>query len=165
MAGRLIRPVLASTPRVLLGARMTARPSRASSSSALAQMTARRSMASSSSSMVPSPSTSNAPTIPIEFDKAAKIEGGDSQIVTVDILPGQALRAESGNLIYMSDGVEMETSATGGMSAGFARYMAGGSIFLSSFRYTGEVGKGSVALGTDMPSKIMKMTVKDYEGG
>jgi len=68
-------------------------------------------------------------------------------------------------LIYMSDGVEMETSATGGMSAGFARYMAGGSVFLSSFRYTGEVGKGSVALGTDMPSKIMKMTVKDYEGG
>eukprot|EP00619_Florenciella_sp_RCC1007_P003645 CAMPEP_0205912516 /NCGR_PEP_ID=MMETSP1325-20131115/5893_1 /ASSEMBLY_ACC=CAM_ASM_000708 /TAXON_ID=236786 /ORGANISM="Florenciella sp., Strain RCC1007" /LENGTH=286 /DNA_ID=CAMNT_0053279223 /DNA_START=22 /DNA_END=882 /DNA_ORIENTATION=- len=116
----------------------------------------------------PSPAPSadgTVPSIPIEFEKAAKIEGGDSQIVVVDLLPGQALRAESGNLIYMSEGVEMDTSATGGISAGFARYMAGGSVFLSSFRYTGESGSGTVALGTDVPSKIMKLNVNDYEGG
>ena len=59
MAGRLLRPVLASTPRVLVGV--------SSMAPAGASVTVRRSLASSSSSVSPSPSGDNAPTIPIEF--------------------------------------------------------------------------------------------------
>jgi Mitochondrial biogenesis AIM24 len=47
---------------------------------------------------------------PIDFDVASKIEGNESQIVTVALEPGQVLRAESGAMMYMTDGVEMNTT-------------------------------------------------------
>ena len=39
----------------------------------------------------------------------------------VDLEPGQVLRGETGSLLYMTDGVEIETSTGGGMGAGFKR--------------------------------------------
>ena len=38
---------------------------------------------------------------PIDFDTQAKIEGNESQIVTITLEPGQVLRAESGAMMYM----------------------------------------------------------------
>lgn len=79
--------------------------------------------------------------------------------------PGQVLRAESGALMYMTDGVEMETTTGGGMSAGFSRMMTGQNIFISDYTYHGEPGtKGHVALGTDFPSKIVRLNVEEYGG-
>ena len=102
---------------------------------------------------------------PIDFNVASKIEGNESQIVTVALEPGQVLRAESGALMYMTDGVEMETTSGGGMSAGFKRLMTGQNIFISDYTYHGEPGtKGYVALGTDFPSKIIRLNVDDYGG-
>jgi uncharacterized protein (AIM24 family) len=83
----------------------------------------------------------------------------------VALEPGQVLRAESGALMYMTDGVEMETTTGGGMSAGFSRMMTGQNIFISDYTYHGEPGtKGYVALGTDFPSKIVRLNVEDYGG-
>jgi hypothetical protein len=47
---------------------------------------------------------------PIDFDVNSKIEGNESQIVTVTLEPGQVLRAESGAMMYMTNGVEMNTT-------------------------------------------------------
>mmetsp|Transcript_9938 Transcript_9938/g.14045 ORF Transcript_9938/g.14045 Transcript_9938/m.14045 type:complete len:519 (+) Transcript_9938:49-1605(+) len=123
-------------------------------------------------SMVPSPDSSSAlpAPIPINFDVACKIEGEESQICTVTLQPGQVLRAESGAMIYMTHGVNMETTAgSGGLSDGFKRMMTGQNMFISDFTFTPPEGQpqqqqGSVALGTDFPSKIIKLSLNDYDG-
>jgi len=47
---------------------------------------------------------------PIDFDVHSKVEGNESQIVTITLEPGQVLRAESGAMMYMTNGVEMNTT-------------------------------------------------------
>ena len=103
--------------------------------------------------------------LPIDFDVASRVEGQESQIVTVDLEPGQVLRAESGAMLYMTEGVEMETTTGGGMSAGFKRMLTGQNLMISDFRYTGVDGtRGTIALGTDFPSKIVRLSVDEYGG-
>lgn len=100
---------------------------------------------------------------PIDFNVASKIEGNESQILTVSLKPGEVLRAESGALMYMTDGVEMETTTGGGISAGFSRMMTGQNIFISDYTFKGEPGtSGLVCLGTDFPSKILRLNIHDY---
>ena len=66
----------------------------------------------------------------IDFDIAAKIEGNESQIVTIQLEPGQVLRAESGAMMYMTDKVTMNTTTGGGMSTGFQRMLTGQNFFI-----------------------------------
>ena len=104
-------------------------------------------------------------THPIDFDVSSKIEGNESQIVTVALEPGQVLRAESGAMMYMQDGISMETTTGGGMSAGVKGMLTGQNVFISDYRYEGESGTtGLVALGTDFPSKIVRLNVNQYGG-
>jgi len=87
------------------------------------------------------------------------------QIVTVSLEPGQVLRAESGAMMYMTEGVSMNTTTGGGLSAGFQRMLTGQNIFISDYTYEGPAGsRGQVALGTDFPSKILRLNVEDYGG-
>jgi uncharacterized protein (AIM24 family) len=102
---------------------------------------------------------------PIDFDAQSKIEGNESQIVTITLEPGQVLRAESGALMYMTHGVQMNTTTGGGLSAGFSRMLTGQNLFISDYTYEGEPGTmGQVALGTDFPSKIIRLSVPEYGG-
>ena len=101
--------------------------------------------------------------LPIDFDVASKIEGAESQIVTITLQPNQVLRAESGAMLYMSDGITMTTTMGGGLSAGFKRMLTGQNFFISDYTYTGPT-RGVVALGTDFPSKIIRLNVKEYGG-
>jgi uncharacterized protein (TIGR00266 family) len=102
---------------------------------------------------------------PINFDIASKIEGNESQILTVTLQPGEVLRAESGGMMYMTAGVEMNTSTGGGASAGFKRFLTGQNVFISDYTYSGKEGtRGVVALGTDFPSKIVRLNVGEYGG-
>ncbi len=102
---------------------------------------------------------------PINFDINSRVEGNESQIVTVALEPGQVLRAESGAMMYMTQGVEMNTTSGGGLSAGFKRMLTGQNVFISDYSYTGEEGtRGVVALGTDFPSKIVRLNVDEYGG-
>ena len=102
---------------------------------------------------------------PINFDISSKIEGNESQILTVSLGPGEVLRAESGAMMYMTAGVEMNTTTGGGVSAGFKRFLTGQNVFISDYTYTGAEGtRGVVALGTDFPSKIVRLNVGDYGG-
>jgi uncharacterized protein (TIGR00266 family) len=103
--------------------------------------------------------------LPINFDVASKIDGNESQIVTINLEPGQVLRAESGAMMFMTNGVTMETTTGGGMSAGFKRVLTGQNVFISDYRYEGPEGtSGQVALGTDFPSKILRLSVEEYGG-
>jgi uncharacterized protein (AIM24 family) len=99
----------------------------------------------------------------IDFDVASKIEGNESQIVTIELEPDQVLRAESGAMMYMTEGVAIQTTTGGGISSGFQRLMTGQNFFISDYTYAGEPGtKGVVALGTDFPSRIIRLNLQDY---
>ena len=50
-------------------------------------------------------SNNNLPATCIDFNAASKIEGEESHIVTITLRPGETLRAESGSMIYMTEGV------------------------------------------------------------
>ncbi|KAL7436852.1 hypothetical protein ACHAXH_005088 [Discostella pseudostelligera] len=102
---------------------------------------------------------------PIDFDTASTIEGKESQIVTIRLEKDQVLRAESGAMMYMTDGVNMNTTTGGGLSAGFQRMLTGQNVFISDYSYDGSNGPyGYVALGTDFPSKIVRLPLEEYGG-
>ena len=61
-----------------------------------------------SSSTVPLSQSSNDNNLPaslIDFTIASKIEGDESHIATIHLQPGETLRAESGAMIYMTEGI------------------------------------------------------------
>jgi uncharacterized protein (TIGR00266 family) len=110
-------------------------------------------------------SSSGTITAPIDFDSASHIEGKECETVTIDLQPNQLLRAESGAMMYMTQGVSMETSTGGGVVAGMKRMMTGQNFFLSDYRYTGAEGTtGQVCLGSEFPSKIIRLDLDDYGG-
>ena len=118
-----------------------------------------------SSSLPAKTSSDGVVGVPINFNVASKIEGNESQIVTITLEPGQVLRAESGAMMFMTDGITMETTTGGGMSAGFKRMLTGQNVFISDYRYDGPPGTyGQVGLGTDFPSKILRLSVEEYGG-
>ena len=92
-----------------------------------------------------------------------KIYGDDMQIVEIEIDPGEGVRAEAGAMMYMEDGIEMQTSTDGGMFKGFKRIVTGESFFITTFLYNGR-GKGHVAFGAPYPRKIIPLEL-DKLGG
>ena len=138
-----------------------------------------RSYSSNNTSNTPATTNENNQlTIPINFDIASTISGNESQILTVQLYPNQILRAESGAMMYMTSGIEMNTTMGGGsgnnnnnnnssnaLSAGFKRLLTGQNLFISDYTYHGVEGTyGTVCLGTDFPSKIMRLNVTEYGG-
>ena len=108
--------------------------------------------------------------VPIDYTTSSQISGEESQILEVQLLPNQMLRAESGAMLYMTEGVQMQTSMglgggnSGGLATGLTRMMTGQNLMISDFTYTKEKGSGTVALGTDFPAKILKFTLNNYPG-
>ncbi|RMX62940.1 hypothetical protein DD238_007481 [Peronospora effusa] len=107
--------------------------------------------------------TGNEVFVPINFDTAVSIEGHDMQIAHIQLEPEQCLRAETGAMLYMTDGVEMETTTAGGLGEGMKRMMTGENFFVSRFTYHGS-DKGKLALGTSFPSKIIHLRLSDFLG-
>lgn len=62
-----------------------------------------------------------------------KIYGDDMQIVEVELDPKEGVRAEAGAMMYMEEGIEMQTSTQGGVFKGFKRMITGESFFYNHF--------------------------------
>src|SRR5215471_16182716 len=93
-----------------------------------------------------------------------KIYGDDMQYVEVELDPMEAAVAEAGGMMYMDEGIEMETIFGDGsaqssgllgalMSAG-RRVLSGESLFMTVFQNRGS-GKRRVAFGAPYPGKII----------
>jgi len=92
-----------------------------------------------------------------------KIVGDDMQIVEIELDPGEGVRAEAGAMMYMENGIEMQTSTGGGIFKGFKRMITGESFFITTFLFNGR-GKGHVAFGAPYPGKIIPLAL-DKIGG
>lgn len=85
-----------------------------------------------------------------------KIYGDDMQTVEVELDPGEGVRAETGAMLYMEDGIEMQTNTGGGIFSGFKRMLTGESFFITTFLHHGN-GKGHVAFAAPYPGKIIPL--------
>src|SRR6185369_11142357 len=95
-----------------------------------------------------------------------KIFGDDMQFVEIELDPMEAAVAEAGGMMYMEDGIEMETIFGDGsqqasgflgslMSAG-KRLLTGESLFMTVFQNQAH-GKKHVAFGAPYPGKIIPL--------
>ncbi len=91
------------------------------------------------------------------------IFGDDMQIVEIELDPAEGVRAEAGAMMYMDEGIEMQTSTGGGVFKGFKRMITGESFFITSFLNSGR-GKAHVAFGAPYPGKIIPLEL-DKLGG
>jgi uncharacterized protein (TIGR00266 family) len=92
-----------------------------------------------------------------------KIIGDDMQLVEIELDPGEGVRAEAGAMMYMENGIEMQTGTGGGLFKGFKRMITGESFFITTFLYNGG-GKGHVAFGAPYPGKIIPLDLTAVGG-
>ena len=92
-----------------------------------------------------------------------KIFGDDMQVVEIELDSGEGVRAEVGAMLYMEQGIEMQTTTGGGVFSGFKRMLTGDSFFISTFMQSGS-GKGHVAFGAPYPGKIIPLDLGKLGG-
>lgn len=102
-----------------------------------------------------------------------KIYGDDMQFVEVELDPQEAAVAEAGGMMYMDDGIEMETIFGDGSArqSGFLgalmgagkRLITGESLFMTIFQNRG-LEKKRVAFGAPYPGKIVPVHLSEIGG-
>lgn len=83
-----------------------------------------------------------------------RVVGDDMQAVVISLDREETVRAEAGAMMFMDDGVRMETT-TGGLWKGLKRAIAGEGFFITTF--TCETDRASVAFAAPYPGKIIPM--------
>src|SRR4026208_483404 len=102
-----------------------------------------------------------------------QIFGDDMQFVEIELDPQEAALAEAGAMMYMEDGIEMETIFGDGtqQTSGFLgtlmgagkRLLTGESLFMTVFQNRG-MGKKKVAFGAPYPGKIIPVHLSELGG-
>ncbi len=102
-----------------------------------------------------------------------KIYGDDMQFVEIELDPMEAAVAEAGGMMFMEDGIQMETIFGDGsnQTSGFLgtllgagkRLITGESLFMTVFQNRG-MGKKKVAFGAPYPGKIIAVHLSDVGG-
>jgi uncharacterized protein (TIGR00266 family) len=102
-----------------------------------------------------------------------RIVGEDMQFVEIELDPNEATVAEAGGMMYMDDGIEMETIFGDGSQAqsGFLgalmgagkRLLTGESLFMTVFLNRGS-GKRKVAFGAPYPGRIVPIHLAEIGG-
>jgi uncharacterized protein (TIGR00266 family) len=92
-----------------------------------------------------------------------KIHGDDMQIVEIELDPSEGVRAEVGAMMFMEEGIQMDTGTGGGLFKGFRRMLTGEGFFISTFMNIANV-KRNVAFGAPYPGKIIVLDLKQVGG-
>lgn len=92
-----------------------------------------------------------------------KIYGSDLQLVEIELDPAEGVRAEVGTMVYMEQGIEMQTTTGGGLFAGFKRMLTGEGFFISTF-VNGGTRKARVGFAAPYPGKIIPLDLGNLGG-
>jgi uncharacterized protein (AIM24 family) len=92
-----------------------------------------------------------------------KIYGEENHVAIVDLYPNSSIKSGSSKVVYMTNGVELESNV-GGMMSGIKRMFTGSSLMMSHYTYSLPTGYGRVAFSEDLPSKIIPVRLSDYGG-
>ncbi|MEM5947538.1 TIGR00266 family protein [Spirochaetia bacterium 38H-sp] len=92
-----------------------------------------------------------------------EIFGDDMQIVEITLDPGEAVRAEAGAMMYMDEGIVMQTKMDGGIWGGFKRMLTGESFFITNFiNESNKIKK--VAFAAPYPGKVVALDLAQFGG-
>jgi uncharacterized protein (TIGR00266 family) len=115
----------------------------------------------------PVPRTGHADDVDFE------IFGSEMQFVEVELDPGESVVAEAGSMMYMTDGIQMNTifGDGGGQEGGFMdklvgagkRLLTGESLFMTVFTHQGG-GKARAAFASPYPGKIIPVDLGQAGG-
>jgi uncharacterized protein (TIGR00266 family) len=89
------------------------------------------------------------------------IIGETLEVLEIRLSPEQAVLAETGSMLYMSDGIEMRTNISGGLWSGIKRKMSGEKFFVTTFVNTGR-DYATVGVASYYPGKIHEIDLKSY---
>jgi uncharacterized protein (TIGR00266 family) len=92
-----------------------------------------------------------------------KIYGDDLQAVEIELDPGEGVRAEAGAMLYMDDGLYMQTGTEGGMLKGFKRMLMGESFFITTF-LNQRSSRAKIAFSAPYPGKIIPIDLSEAGG-
>jgi uncharacterized protein (TIGR00266 family) len=102
-----------------------------------------------------------------------QIFGDDMQFVEVELDPAEAVVAEAGGMMYMEDGIQMETlfgdgsqqnsGLMGALLGAGKRLLTGESLFMTVFQNRGS-GRKRVAFGAPYPGKIIPVHLAELGG-
>ena len=92
-----------------------------------------------------------------------KIYGDDMQMVEVELDPQEGVRAEAGMMMFMEDGIEMQTGTGGGVFSGLKRMITGESFFITNFMNSGSK-KAKVGFAAPYPGKIIPLDLGKLGG-
>jgi len=117
----------------------------------------------------PVPSAGGAGADEIDYE----VFGNEMQYVAVELDPGESAIAEAGAMMYMEDGIEMETIFGDGSSSGGGlmdkligagkRVLTGESLFMTLFGHRGS-GKKHIAFAAPYPGKILPVDLAKIGG-
>jgi len=92
-----------------------------------------------------------------------KIYGESLQLVEIELDPGEGVRAEVGTMIYMEQGITMQTNSGGGLFAGFKRMLTGDGFFITTFLNNGR-GKSRVGFAAPYPGEVIPLDLAEFGG-
>jgi uncharacterized protein (TIGR00266 family) len=92
-----------------------------------------------------------------------KIIGSDVQAVEIELDPNEGVRAEVGAMLYMEEGIRMDTSTGGGVFSGFKRLISGENFFITTFMNQSNY-KRKVLFSAPYPGKIMPVDLTKFQG-
>ncbi len=102
-----------------------------------------------------------------------RIVGAEMQFVEVELDPDEAMVGEAGSLMYMEDGIEMDTvfgDGSGGGGGLFGKLLGAGkrlvtgeSLFTTVYRNAGRE-KRKVAFAAPYPGKIVAVDLREVDG-
>ncbi|HXT15150.1 MAG TPA: TIGR00266 family protein [Gemmatimonadaceae bacterium] len=101
-----------------------------------------------------------------------RLIGDDLQAVIITLDPGEMVQAEAGSMMYMQDGIVMNTTLDpnqqgGGMLGklfqGAKRALSGDTFFVTTFANAGN-RRQDVAFSSHFPGKIMPVDLRDWNG-
>ncbi len=102
-----------------------------------------------------------------------EIHGSEMQFVEVELDPGECAIAEAGSMMFMTQGISMETVFGDGEQSGGLfrklvgagkRLLTGESLFMTVFQHSGPAGKERVAFAAPYAGKILAMDLRQLGG-
>ncbi len=113
------------------------------------------------------------PTGQVAHEIDYEIFGHEMQFVEIELDPGESVVAEAGGMMYMGDGIQMETIFGDGSASQSGlmeklvgagkRLLTGESLFMTVFTNRG-AGKQKVAFASPYPGKIIPLDLKQHQG-
>jgi uncharacterized protein (TIGR00266 family) len=89
-----------------------------------------------------------------------RLVGDDMQAVIITLDSEEAVQAEAGAMMFMENGVEMNTETGGGLMKGMKRILAGESFFITTFLNRSDQ-KRKVCFAAPYPGKILSVNLRE----